>query len=46
MSKCARCLALVAIGILLISFFGGGAACVFLGVTKHEVIAIDGNVSE
>lgn len=45
MSKCARCLALVAVGILLISFFGGGAACIFLGLGKHEVI-IDGVITE
>jgi hypothetical protein len=35
MSKCARCLALAAVALLLLSFFGGGAACLFMGATKH-----------
>jgi len=33
MSNCARCLAIVAVGLLLLSFFGGGAAMVFAGVS-------------
>jgi hypothetical protein len=41
MSKCARCLALFGIGIMLISFFGGGAACLFMG-TQSNVILEDG----
>jgi hypothetical protein len=33
MSKCARCLALFGVAVLLLSFFGGGAACLYMGLT-------------
>jgi len=40
MSKCARCLAMCGIAIMLLSFFGGGAACLFMGL-KSEVVVSD-----
>lgn len=33
MSRCARCLALFGVAVLLLSFFGGGAAFLYLGLT-------------
>ena len=41
MSKCARCLALFGIAIMLLCFLGGGAACIFLGL-KADVPLADG----
>lgn len=32
MSQCARCLALTGVAIMLLCFFGGGGACVFMGL--------------
>lgn len=34
MSNCARCLAITAVGLLLLSFFGGGAGMVFAGLSS------------
>lgn len=45
MSNCARCLAMCAIGILLLSFFGGGAACIFVGLSPSNTpLLISGGV--
>lgn len=39
MSKCARCLALFGVAVMLLSFFGGGAACLYMGLTDSVTTA-------
>jgi len=36
MSECARCLAMTAIAIMLLSYFGGGLACLFMATKSKE----------
>jgi hypothetical protein len=36
MSECARCLAMSALAIMLLAFFGGGLGCIYAAMTGNK----------